>query len=104
MLSIAGFLIESSPGGNIGFEPDFKLTTELVELMGGDQNAPAFKFERHFLDSTYLLLFSRYFVDLMTRAYLAVRPYQEQFLSIIALMLETKLPCFRSDKVLEGVR
>ena len=43
-------------------------------------------------------------MDLMTRAYLAVRPYQEQFLSIIALMLETKLPCFRSDKVLEGVR
>ena len=40
----------------------------------------------------------------MTRAFLAVRPYQEQFISIIALMLDSKLPCFRSDKVLEGLR
>ena len=47
---------------------------------------------------------SRYFVDLMVRAYLAVRPYQEQFISTIALMLETKLPCFRSERVLEGLR
>jgi phosphatidylinositol 4-kinase len=50
-----GYMLESSPGGNMRFEPDIKLTAEMILIMG-DLSAPAFQWFKELCIKGYLAL------------------------------------------------
>ncbi|CEG79179.1 Putative Phosphatidylinositol 4-kinase stt4 [Rhizopus microsporus] len=78
-----GFIFDIAPGG-ITFESSpFKLTTEMVQLMGGSSEQQAFK----------------HFSELVIKGYLACRPYADQIMHLVTLMLQSGLPCFKGDTI-----
>ncbi|VDP17705.1 unnamed protein product [Soboliphyme baturini] len=83
------YILSSSPR-NLGFESSpFKLTNEIVEVMGSCNGN----------------MFS-YFKILMLQGLIAARKHQERILSIVEIMLSgNQLPCFRGGAaVLRGLR
>lgn len=79
-----GFLLDISPGG-INFESaPFKLTTEMVQVLGGDINHPAYKL----------------FNALCVKAYLSIRPYANEMVEMVSMMSGSSLPCFRGPTTL----
>ncbi|OHT15845.1 Phosphatidylinositol 3- and 4-kinase family protein [Tritrichomonas foetus] len=79
-----GFIFEISPGGNMKFERSpFKLTKEMIDVMGGSKDAPAFQ----------------RFVKLLTQCFFAVRARHEELEAITYLMMNAGFPCFLSDSI-----
>ncbi|KAL7753195.1 phosphatidylinositol-4- kinase [Sorochytrium milnesiophthora] len=73
-----GFILDISPGG-INFESSpFKLTTEMIQVMGGGAGTEPFA----------------RFCELVVKAYLAVRPYVDEMAAVVGLMASSGLPCF----------
>ncbi|WFD06061.1 1-phosphatidylinositol 4-kinase [Malassezia vespertilionis] len=73
-----GFLFDIGPGG-MRFEPySFKLSMEMVAVMGG-HDSPGFAM----------------FEELVVKAYLACRPYAHAIVTTCGLMLGTDLPSFK---------
>ncbi|KAG2496048.1 hypothetical protein HYH03_005968 [Edaphochlamys debaryana] len=86
-----GFILEISPGGNMGFESAaFKLSHEMTQLLdpGGMRNSGHF----------------RLFEELCVRGYLAARTVAEPIIASVALMADSGLPCFGHGKPLINLR
>ncbi|KAJ1653571.1 phosphatidylinositol-4- kinase [Dispira simplex] len=83
-----GFILDISPGG-INFESSpFKLTAEMINVMGGSSEAQPFKL----------------FADLCVKAYLASRPYAELIVQVVKLVMDSGLPCFKGKSTLDKLR
>lgn len=78
-----GFCFDIAPGG-VRFErAPFKLTGEMLAVMGGSTDHQAFK----------------WFEELCVKSYLACRPHAEKLSQIVLLMMESGLPCFKPESV-----
>ncbi|ODA81921.1 hypothetical protein RJ55_00426 [Drechmeria coniospora] len=78
-----GFCFDIAPGG-IKFErAPFKLTNEMVAVMGGSMEHQSFK----------------WFEELCIKAFLASRQYCEKLSQIVLLMMDSGLPCFKPESV-----
>ena len=62
---------------------NFKLTKEMIQIMGGSQDSEAFK----------------YYIDLTLRAFLSIRPYYEHMYNLVRLMINSGLKCYRKDSM-----
>ncbi|XRB04179.1 phosphatidylinositol 3-kinase [Pycnococcus provasolii] len=82
-----GFILEISPGGNLGFESaGFKLSHEMCRLIDPDGKRKS---------SSYM-----HFCDLAVRCYLVARQAREGIVTCIGLQQNSGLPCFgRGDPV-----
>lgn len=78
-----GFCFDIAPGG-VKFErAPFKLTREMMAVMGGSTTHQSFKA----------------FEELCVKAFLASRQYCEKLAQIVLLMMDSGLPCFKPDSV-----
>ncbi|KAI5295959.1 phosphatidylinositol-4- kinase, partial [Ascosphaera atra] len=99
-----GFCFDIAPGG-VKFErAPFKLTSEMVAVMGGLNNS--FGTGNSSSSGTLSLTGShdptnsqayRWFESLVVKAFLASRPHATKLSHIVALMLDSGLPCFKPD-------
>ena len=86
-----GFCFDIAPGG-VRFErAPFKLTSEMVAVMGGGVNLPGPNSSGPDTQPY------RWFESLIVKAFLAARPYNAKLCNIVALMLDSGLPCFKPD-------
>ncbi|KAH9945818.1 atypical/PIKK/PI4K protein kinase [Epithele typhae] len=82
-----GFLFDIDEFG-VKFEPNsFKLTHEMVVLMGGRYS------------QGYQL-----FQQLTVKAFLAIRPHTDQLVSTVQLMLDTYLPSFKGEPTIKRLK
>ena len=88
-----GFCFDIAPGG-VRFErAPFKLTSEMIAVMGGGPAHPHAPGMAHTTSTQPY----RWFESLVVKAFLASRPYCTKLQNIVSLMLDSGLPCFKPE-------
>lgn len=83
-----GFCFDIVPGG-VKFEAaPFKLTHEMVAVMGGSIHTQAY----------------RWFEELCVKAFLSCRPHSETIIKVVLPMLGSGLPCFKGETTIKKLR
>lgn len=78
-----GFCFDIAPGG-VRFErAPFKLTSEMVAVMGGSTESQPYK----------------WFEELCIKSFLTSRQYTEKLCHLVVLMLDSGLPCFKPETI-----
>lgn len=86
-----GFILETSPGGNMRFESaHFKLSHEMTQLLDPSGTMKS--------DTWHL------FVGLCVKGYLVARRYMEGIISTVAMMADSGLPCFSRGEPINNLR
>ncbi|XP_078444700.1 phosphatidylinositol 3- and 4-kinase family protein [Wolffia australiana] len=82
-----GFILETSPGGNMRFESaQFKLSHEMTQLLDPSGSMKSETWHK--------------FVSLCAKGYLAARRHMQAILTTVLLMVDSGLPCFsRGDPI-----
>ncbi|KAL2653163.1 hypothetical protein R1flu_021291 [Riccia fluitans] len=82
-----GFILETSPGGNMRFESaQFKLSHEMTQLLDPSGSMKSETWYR--------------FVSLCVKGYLAAREHMDGIINTVLLMVDSGLPCFsRGDPI-----
>ena len=83
-----GFMLSIAPGGGILEVAPFKLTSEMIQVLGGDASSPGYTL----------------FAELCVKGYLACRLYSEEIVSIVQQMLDSGLPCFKGELTIRKLR
>lgn len=75
-----GFIFDWSPGRDMRFESaNFKLTSEMIKVLGGDEKSEAYNL----------------FVNLTIKGFLAIREYYDVIIATIYPMFHSGQPCFK---------
>ncbi|KAJ3023680.1 phosphatidylinositol-4- kinase [Thoreauomyces humboldtii] len=83
-----GFMLSIAPGGGLLEVAPFKLTHEMVQVLGGDTSTAQY----------------RRFEELVVKCYLACRPHAEEIVQMVSLMMDSGLPCFKGDVTTRKLR
>jgi phosphatidylinositol 4-kinase A len=87
-----GFMFEIPPGQDkmgIGIEDfsPFRLSEEMLNLMGED-------FKKKGQSESFII-----YKDLVIKGFMAARDYLKDFISIVEVMIQSGLPCFKGETI-----